>query len=309
MLVPAHQEAELTDTFTLPELSASTTLLELLGQGVDKYALDDGAGELSVVAAFDLLRHSYPREMLIKSPSMTADGRPIFLSSVISDAVEIQHNGRGDDIENGLRLVGPMLKLTDLTTAEEHSLAWQYLEFVDIIDRGTRYVGALAGDYINYDIFAPASPATSNPGAGGYDKIPIGPELNLFAPNSETLGDWDLNLSEKLNANVNITKVTPIPAGGNGFFDFDLPTGVVSLNANQTGEYHLFDADYLLSRFLNAVPIYGSDKNNFVVPASYSGKRLLPHWKHKVIIKKATATGSLSCWWWVVFGRENTRLL
>lgn len=74
-VVPANNEFDLTLTFTVEELRSCDALVELLGQGAAKYALDGGTGELGVAAAVDLIRGFYPASVGIKDASFTSDGR------------------------------------------------------------------------------------------------------------------------------------------------------------------------------------------------------------------------------------------
>jgi hypothetical protein len=54
--IPANDQADLSESFELWQLAASESLLALLGQGDDKYQLNDGVNDLSLSAAIDLLR-------------------------------------------------------------------------------------------------------------------------------------------------------------------------------------------------------------------------------------------------------------
>jgi hypothetical protein len=60
VVVEAGVSFDLATVFTPAELAASTTLIELLGQGTDKYQLNDGSVDLTVTQALDLTRGYYP---------------------------------------------------------------------------------------------------------------------------------------------------------------------------------------------------------------------------------------------------------
>lgn len=244
--------------------------------------------------------------LTVQPIARTADGKQFVAPSTFNKNLGVYFCNRGDDVDNNLRLRGPFLKLSK-TDEGDAEFIWQYIDPVYISGGMLVYENALFGDYIRYQIIAPASPCTNNPGAGIYDKVPNGEGGNLFVPNATQQGDWDLNLAEKLNNNVNFTKVTPIQVNDNtGFFDYDITTQAVVLNTSQTGNCHLFDADYILTEFVNDVHVIGSREKSFLVPASFAARELYPHWKHKVMIHRS-GNGTINACWDILVGREKAR--
>lgn len=236
----------------------------------------------------------------------TADGRPIVLSSAMADEREVQHTGCGDDVDNGIRLVGTNFMLTS-SGIESATVEWQFINPVDVAGGVIRFQNAVLGDYVDYEIYAPATTGTENVGAGWFDKYPIGAGVNMYVPNGTHTGDWDLDLDEPLNENVSFTKVVPIPASaGDGWFDYDIDTDTCTLNGNGEGGYYLFDFDCALSKFINRIWLLGTSKEDLAVPASYGAKRLLPQWKHKVTIYHSTDSATLEAVWRLFLGRANT---
>lgn len=75
--VPGADEFDLSEDFTPAELQACDGLVELLGQGVDKYQLNDGVNDLSVSKAIDLLRGYQPTQVKITTSKASGDGSPI----------------------------------------------------------------------------------------------------------------------------------------------------------------------------------------------------------------------------------------
>lgn len=243
---------------------------------------------------------------LVKKTPSTTDGRQIILPSTMGDAQEVQFPGSGDDITNGARLGGTDFKCT-LTSTGSTTVEFQFMEWISIGGGSARYTGALIGDYLHYDAYAPATAGTSNPGAGAYDKYNLGGPCNLYIPNGTTTGDWDLNLTEKHNANVVFTKVVPVPASNkDGWFDWDSDTYAVTLNANQKGGYNLFDFEIHLTRIIHKGWMLGDGMDEYIVPSGYGSKVLLPHYTHKVTVNKASDTGTLDVVWTVFVGRKTT---
>jgi hypothetical protein len=236
----------------------------------------------------------------------TADGRPIMLPSTIGDAEEVQFAGTGDDVTNGVRCSGSHLQL-QTTVQGLTTIEWQFIEWVSISGGRVRYSDAIYGDCFSYEIEAPATVGTSNPGGGWYDKVNLGGSCNIYVPNPTQTGDWDLSLTEKLNENVDITKVTPVPAAAkDGYFDWDQDTYAVTLNTAGKGSYYLFDFDITLTRVINAHHILGNGTSDFIVPASYGAKLLLPHYIHKFILDKADNTTNITLMWELFLGRLAT---
>lgn len=235
----------------------------------------------------------------------TIDGRQIMLPSTIGDDQEVQFSGSGDDITNGIRCGGSHLQLVS-TTQGENVFEWQYIEWIAIGGGRVKHYSATFGDCFNYEINAPATVGVSNPGGGWFDKYNLGGEYNMFVPNATQTGDWDLNLEETLNENVLITKVNPvIAADKDGFFDWNQDSYEVSVNSSGEGGYYLFDFEVALTRIINAHHIKGDGGCDFIVPASYSAKTLLPHYIHKVILNKTDTTQS-QLTWEIFLGRMST---
>lgn len=242
---------------------------------------------------------------IIAAP-ITRDGRQIMLSSAIGDAQEVQFAGSGDDITEGIRLGGPHHEKA-ITTAGAHEETWQYMEWVSVAGGRVKYYDAVRGDCFGYKIHAPATVGDSNPGAGVYDKYNLGGEFNMYTPNPTMEGDWDLDLSENLNANVNITKVVPVIAKAkDGFFDWNMETGEVTLNLSGTGGYYLFDFAIPLTHIISHHHIVGDGESSFIVPASFGAKLLLPHYIHTIMIDKFDSVQELYLGWEIFLGRETT---
>lgn len=66
-VVPAGQQYDLSLYFSVWQLGSSESLINYIGQGVDKYQLNDGVQDLSVVDALDLLR-GYLQKMPVTGP-------------------------------------------------------------------------------------------------------------------------------------------------------------------------------------------------------------------------------------------------
>jgi hypothetical protein len=241
----------------------------------------------------------------------TSDGKPIFSAAMFRGDVEVAHPGRGDDIANGKRWKGQEFKHST-SDAGVTPIAFQFMEWVYIGGGNINFVGADVGDWLFYELRAPSSaPAeTSNPGSGAYAKLDIGGGIHIYCtPGTPGAGaaDWDLDLAAKLNANVGFTKVVPVPSPGKGFFNWNSDDESVSYQADGEGDFNLIDAEIQLVSFAPYVQILGDNEESLTVPAAYKGKRLLPHWLHKVHIHNDSAK-SLKVVWRLFLTRKTTSL-
>ena len=247
------------------------------------------------------------------SSAKSNDNRPLVVSSVIGKDWNVAFNGRADDITNGHRWKGS--HFTNVSTSIGTAVVeWQFTEIVCMAGGRFEYKGAIVGDWYTYEIYAPASTGqSSNPGSGAYAKLAVGGGLNMFVP-AGTPGagaaDWDLDLTGTLNANVEINKMTPVPAAaGDGFFDCALNTSTgawdMTYNAAKTGKYNLFDAAIPLVVYLPYVQMLGNDSENCIIPGAYMSKCVLPHWKHKLTLNNSTAK-TLEVVWLLFLGRMTT---
>lgn len=79
--IAAQSQADLSNTFEMWQLAASESLLLLLGQGTDKYQLNDGASDLTVAQAIDLIRAVCQKIIAITTARTASDGSPILAAS------------------------------------------------------------------------------------------------------------------------------------------------------------------------------------------------------------------------------------
>lgn len=239
-------------------------------------------------------------------PARTSDGRMIVLPSTIRDDQEVQYTGCGDDLDNGIRMAGADFKM-HYDAAGDYDVTFRFIEWVDILGGVCQFSGANYGDYMHYAVSAPATVGEENEGAGGYIKYPVGDGMNIYIPHPTAEGDWDLDLEETINENVSVTKVVPIPdATKQGFFDWDSNTGLVTINETMAGGYNLFDFAIPLGRMINKCWILGTGEENYLVPASYSAKRILPHWVHTVTLHRV-GSGNIYTVWKLFMGRKSTQ--
>jgi hypothetical protein len=296
VIIAAASQSDLATVWAPFQLAACDALAALLGQGADKYQLNDGADDLTAVEALDLIRgyqRSYP---------VTDDGKQIFLPSLLEQDEIPNFTGAGDDIANGARFNGNKFQIHSVTI-EDKAVEASFTEWLSILGGYVIYNGAVIGDYICADTYSPANVGTSNPGAGAYRKQIVGAGRYMYIP--QVNGDWDLNLTEKWNANVPYTKLSPVPVrSGVGFFDLDFDTYALTVKPDGTGGFNLFDFELRVNRFMNQIPMLGTRQNDFIVSTARP-KYILPQWRTVVTVHNSTEK-TLDVVWSLYIARRNT---
>ncbi len=230
---------------------------------------------------------------------LTSDGKPIHLSNMFPGNVNINYPGEGDDITNGTLRGGAAFEYNGSSVGST-DIEWQFKDWRYMAGGELIYTGADLGDYISYRNYAPATSGTSvTAGTGDHAKIDTGLGFNMWAP-AGTPGagsaDWDIDLTETLNENVDFSKVVPVPSDDQtGLYDWDPDTEAVTINEDGKGKFDLFDAEIQLTEFVSKARMLGTNGITLTVPA-IKPKRILPHWKHKVTIYQAGTHTLKACW-------------
>lgn len=237
----------------------------------------------------------------------TSYGTPIVLMNMFRGNVQPAFPGCADDVANGIRWGGSRFELT-WTQGESipKVLEWQFMEWIYLAGGWTHPIDGQFGDYIDYEILAPASPASSVPGAGAYAKQEIlpGSGINRFVPQAG--GGWNLDLAATLNTHVGFTAVVPVPnTAGQGFFDWSSDTEEITLASGGNGTFDLLDKQVTLANYTPKARASGSQWRSFLIPG-LKPRRVLAHWKHRL---KWTVTGgsvSRNLEWDLFMAREKT---
>jgi hypothetical protein len=233
----------------------------------------------------------------------TDDGKPISLVNAFPGDVNVNFCGVGDDIAGGVRFAGQLF-MSATALVEDKVTEWQHMEWVYMAGGALTFSGAKFGDHVSYEVFAPATAGTSVPATGQYAKQAIGGGASRFIP--QVNGLWDLDLAEKLNANVGFTKVVLIPSEtGTGYFDWNDETEVVTQNADGKGKFNLLDVPVTLSKFVSKVPLIGPSGIVNLMPGELKPKKILAHWKHKITLHHAV-TDTLELGWFLYTARKKT---
>lgn len=237
------------------------------------------------------------------------DGKLIVLPDIFNLGTYMNVSGVADDVANGARFSGSDLKITCSAQGEATALEFQLMECVGMVGARGVYANATFDDWIGLEILAPAQPSgviTENVGAGDYEKIVVVPGyLNKFKP--KTNGDWDLDITSKLNANVSFTKAVVVPsATKTGYFDYNKISNILVVNSAGLGGYDIYDASVPLGKLGVKIWIIGDDQICMNIPA-VRPRDILPHWKFKLRAYDAVYDENkpLKAALNIIVGREN----
>ena len=192
-----------------------------------------------------------------------------------------------------------------MAAAGEAQYEFQFIEWIYLAGGELFNKGGDVGDWLSHEVFAPATEGISDPGDGSYDKVEVAPGsgMHIYVPNAENTGDWDLNLSEKLNENVNLSKVVPVPApAGDGFFDWNPDTEQVVFNSLKKGGFNLYDFEMTLAKFLQKMPIMAGPIQ--LTKTGIKPKRVLGQWKSRVTLHNGSEK-QLDALWYIYGGRKD----
>jgi len=239
----------------------------------------------------------------LRNPPRFLDGKPHYVPNIFPSGALSNYTGVSDDVVNGVKFAGVEFSKS-YTTGVSDIVEYQFIEWSYLVGGMTFYTGGKVGDKISFSLYAPATVGIENPGAGSFMKYVISPNTHIYIPYPN--GGWDLDIDVKLNANVDFTKVVPIPAPGEntGYFDWDPITETMSVNFNGDGRYNLIDQPMLLAMFISKIPLIGSGQIPLMLPA-VKPMRILPHWIHKITIVNSSDK-DLEVGWILYLGKRNS---
>jgi hypothetical protein len=221
----------------------------------------------------------------------TTDGKMRVAPDMFSTGDLFNATGCGDDVTVPTIHAGTFFGLQS-DAIEDKTIEFQFCETVELVGGVMTYENASFGDWIQYDVYAPAADATSNPGAGEY-----GLSQGVYYPQQN--GDYDLDLTS-------LTKVAPVPISTlDGYFDWDDSSQTLTPNLTGTGAYHILAVNQYLNQHISKIPMLGSHRDD-LAPDAVRSEACLPHWKHKVTVHHTVASPTLSVVFRIELGRRNT---
>lgn len=235
-------------------------------------------------------------------PSLTDDGR-------LSTTVRPQRNtldwpeywsDKGDDLETNTIAAGQNMYVSG-STEGDHSILIRFNEPIQV-HGGEAWLTTTFNkdDFFSVELFAGASPVDLMPsGYGNCNLVPIGGDAHLVVP-SET-GTHLVDLDTKIGTS-SVHQVSPVPAGGTGYWNYDTDTNEITPSTPGEGDYNLFDVEIPMQKFLNHVRIR-EDLSQFL---GADAKLVLPHWTWRVTLHHPAGTREVGCCFRLVLYREHS---
>lgn len=221
------------------------------------------------------------------------DGRPKVLPLIFPESTTMSYIGAGD---SDTTIGGGNSFVLSSILAETKTLEFSFKDWVYIAGGKIDFSGAVAGDYIDFYFYAPATSVTGNQNNTGNCNVE---NYKIFPADGN--GSYDVNYSSAV----------PVPIGNeedfpDGYWDWSSPdTGkgeVIPCDGN--GYYNLYTVPINLTRFATKLHLLGTGSHDLVLPA-VKVKKVLPHWKGKLYLTNSTLK-PLSIVWYLVIARNKT---
>lgn len=292
--VIAGGQYDLSESFTPAQLQACDGLIELLGQGTDKYQLNDGSQDLTVARAIDLIR-GYMPDTALKTP----DKKTYVRASSYTLGTRLYITGRGDDRNDGVGK-GERFEHQQSTAGDSDWLSWGFNDWIEMGGGGLEFMNAELGDWVTMDLMAPASVVTVN--SAGEGNCNIHPTYGILIPAAGD-GAYDIDLSEGSSAPV------PLLTTG-GLWNWSYPDtglGQVIAAPSADGNCNLVPQDYPIHTYVQEVGILGNGTLNFTYPG-IDPTRILPQWRFNCRVHNEVGGHDLEVAWKIVCARMSGRV-
>lgn len=229
----------------------------------------------------------------------TSDNKPIFLPNLFPGPDTLYLTGAADG--DSTRGDGVPFIVTS-SAAEDKSLDFGFVDAVYIAGGSVNATGGAPGDWINLELFAPASTVTPNgSGTGNCNLVEVvpGSGAHIIVPAAGN-GAYDVDLS----------MAVPVPSGFDesapaGYWEWSNPPvgkGTISVVTPGTGNYNLFDFPIFLARFCNRLPLV--IPLDLTVPA-IKPKKILPQWRMRATLHHSD-TSPITVVWYLLTSRVKT---
>jgi len=228
----------------------------------------------------------------------TSDGKPIVTANAFPGWAIETVVGAGDDSTNGIG-AGQVFQMSEATTTDE-VIDFYFNDSVYLAAGGAMFKGALLGDYVDLQVYAPATATTvaSPANTGNCNLTDVG-GFNLITPAAGN-GTHDIDLSAAC--------LVPSP-DQTGYYDWDAPTtgkGTITVSATPgSALYNLFDVAIPIAQFAMKVSLLGDGHVTLGIQ-NVKAKKLIPHWKGKCTLHNAAGTQTLEFAFYLKLGRAQT---
>ena len=258
----------------------------------------------TIVGAHDGTSPSYSQPVHQHSPTLganaptTSDGKPIVTANAFPGWCVETVAGAGDDSTNGVG-AGQIFQLSEDQADTDEVVEFYFNDSAYLAAGGAMFKGALLGDHVSLQVFAPATATTPNAGSGNCNLVATGLGFNLIAPAAGD-GSHDITLADAC--------LVPSP-DSTGYYDWDAPysgKGTITVSATPGAAlYNLFDVALPIAQFATKVPVLGDGHITLGI-SNVKAKKLLPHWKGKCTLHNEAGTSTLELAFYLKLGRAST---
>lgn len=200
------------------------------------------------------------------------------------------------DTSGALRAGTPFLLSHD-GTGSDPVCEWRYRDPVWMAGGQLRYTGAVAGDYISFCVFAPATAVVANGTNTGNCNVYYG----VIVPAAGD-GAYDVDLDD----------VHPVPTPAqDGYWDYALPAdmkfgGTTTVSATPgAAKYHLIAQRFDLTRFVAQEQLLGDGTSGYT-PENINASLCLPEWRFECTLHNESGSHTVTAAWRVLVSRYWT---
>jgi hypothetical protein len=286
------------------------TVVEMTAE--EKIAID---AEVEPIVPFPVGVYNSPDEQVNWPMTSGTNGSgtrtPIMLSNRLPPKYQFYGAGCGDKWEDPAEIGGGAVFQISQTDQGSSPLEFGFLDHVYLLGGQAQWQNAAAGDYVNCELFTPASVCVEGTPTGdqvGIIRNEIVPSSGLYVYVPYSTPTHYVDPVKYAGTEVE-QYLAPVPAydsdgNGNGFWDWDIEqTPSVIPNYLQTGQYNLFSFPVTLWQYIRKMAILGDGAMD-VAPESVKGKKLLPTWRMKATVYRDTA-GTVNFAWFLFTARKR----
>jgi len=197
VVVPAHGARDLGGTETrMIELASSSDLLEMITQGPAKYQLNDGANDLTMSEAVDLIRRIESKTQcdqlgrwIVRADSRRKNYDTVFLGC--GDNIEAQTIGGGSEFRFDLSLPETDSRWVEAPEGfARQRIDWRFIDTTYIKEGTVYFFNMPKGSYINFKFLIPKGYPFFKKRVNPVTADPYWEETLTFCTEDTIIGNW-----------------------------------------------------------------------------------------------------------------------
>ena len=229
------------------------------------------------------------------------------------DGVTLTFTSRADHATNG-RMLGDRFVASRADAGDNSAFEFGFNDWVVLAGGILRFKNAGFGDWVRYEITAPASPTPpTSGGAFNCKRVEIIPSSGLYMIVPATAG---VDATHYLDL-ADGTKWVPIPAQKrdegtkrrkpDGYWEWSYPDtgkGALIAKPNKDGWWNIFEFPVdPVARFVVDMLLLGDGSDSVGRGEALRPQVILPHWKHRVVLHNENGGNNFQLVWNLLVGR------